>query len=60
MDNFMKGILSRVLSEEIQNQMKWKEQDKGFGFPDDVLEHRDDNIKRIRQFMHENNIEEQR
>lgn len=53
MDNFMRGILSRVLTEEIENQKKWKEDDEKMGF---VGTDRDDNIKRIEKFMEENEI----
>ena len=55
MDAFMKGILSRVLSDEIRNQQKWKEDERKQGFPDDVT-HRDANIAHIKKFMEENDI----
>lgn len=55
MDAFMKSILSRVLSDEIRNQEKWKEDERREGFPDSVC-HRDANIAHIKQFMEENEI----
>ena len=55
MDAFMKGILSRVLSEEIRNQEMWKEDERKMGFPDDRT-HRDANIAHIKQFMEDNEI----
>ena len=55
MDAFMKSILSRVLSDEIRNQKKWKEDEKKMGFSDAYTD-RDYNIKRIIEFMEENDI----
>lgn len=55
MDAFMKGILSRVLSDEIRNQEKWKEDERKMGFSDDRT-HRDYNIQKITEFMEENDI----
>ena len=55
MDAFMKSILSRVLSDEIRNQKKWQEDEKKMGFPDEYTD-RDYNIKRITEFMKENDI----
>ena len=51
----MKSILSRVLSDEIRNQKKWQEDEKKMGFPDEYTD-RDYNIKRITEFMKENDI----
>ena len=53
MDGFMKGILSRTLTEEIENQLKWKDDDVQRGLSGDE---RDDNIARIKQFMQDNDI----
>ena len=55
MDAFMKGILSRVLSDEIRNQKKWQEDERKMGFSDDRT-HRDYNIQKITEFMEENDI----
>ena len=55
MDAFMKGILSRVLSDEIRNQKKWQEDERKMGFSDDRTD-RDYNIKKITEFMEENDI----
>ena len=55
MDNFMRGILSRVLTEEIENQKIWWEQERKNGLPD-KLTNRKDNIERIEKFMSENDI----
>lgn len=55
MDNFMKSVLSRVLSQEIGNQLKWKESDIKNGYSDGS--DRDDNIARIKQFMNDTGIE---
>lgn len=55
MDAFMKSILSRVLSDEIRNQKKWQEDEKKMGFSDEYTD-RDYNIKRITEFMEENDI----
>ena len=55
MDAFMKSILSRVLSDEIRNQKKWQEDEKKMGLSD-VYNDRDYNIKRITEFMKENDI----
>lgn len=55
MDAFMKGILSRVLSDEIRNQKKWQEDERKMGFSDDRT-HRDANIAHIEKFMEENDI----
>lgn len=55
MDNFMKSILSRVLSEEIGRQEHWKQQEIEYRLSS-ALE-RDDNIERIKKFMEENGIE---
>ena len=55
MDNFMRGILSRVLSEELANQVYWsqKELDE-FDIP---MVDRESNIKNIKKFMQDNDIE---
>ena len=55
-DDFMKAILRRTLSEEIRNQMKWKQDDIKRDFPQEMIDRRDDNIKRIREFMEQNDI----
>ena len=55
MDAFMKSILSRVLSDEIRNQKEWQEDEKKMGLSD-VYNDRDYNIKRITEFMKENDI----
>lgn len=54
MNNTMKGILSRVLSEEIENQKAWKE-DEMMTWESDGLD-RDKNIEIIEEFMKENDI----
>lgn len=54
MNNTMKGILSRVLSEEIENQKAWKE-DEMMTWESDGLD-RDKNIEIIQEFMKENDI----
>lgn len=48
------AILSRVLSEEIGRQEKWKIKDSNNGF--DTTD-RDEAIQEIKNFMVENNIE---
>lgn len=53
MSEFMRSILTRLLNQECANQLKWKEQDIKYGFSGDE---RDDNIKRIHEYMEENNI----
>lgn len=55
MDDFMRSILSRVLSEEIGRQEEWKKKEMSYRLSS-VLE-RDDNIARIKKFMDENKIE---
>ena len=55
MDAFMKGILSRVLTEELANQKKWQEDERRQGMPDEIC-NRDYNIARITEFMEQNNI----
>ena len=55
MDAFMKGILSRVLTEEVENQKKWWEDEKRQGMPDEIT-NRKGNIDRIEKFMEENDI----
>lgn len=55
MDDFMRSILSRVLSEEIGKQQHWadlEEKELGADRSD-----REDNAKRIREFMDKNDIE---
>lgn len=59
MDEFMKSILCRVLSEEIAHQEQWKENDiKLFGSEEKAKEtsDRDEWIKRIKEWMKENDI----
>lgn len=51
MNSFMKGILSRTLSTEIGFQMYLKSIENG------RPEERDDNIRRIKEFMADNDIE---
>ena len=51
----MKSVLSRVLSQEIGNQLKWKENDINNGFSDGT--DRNNNIARIKKFMSDNDIE---
>ena len=51
----MKSILSRVLSDEIRNQKKWQEDERKMGFSDYYI-NRDYNIKKIIEFMEENDI----
>lgn len=53
MDDFMRGILSRCLTEEIERQEDWKQSDIEIGFDP---KRRDDNISRIREFMEMNEI----
>lgn len=55
MDDFMRTILSRVLSKEIGNQMRWKDEDIKNGFGDAMS--RDKNIEEIKEFMKQNGIE---
>ena len=55
MDNFMRRILSRVLTEEIENQKIWWENEQKDGIPDE-LTNRKNNIERIEKFMAENDI----
>lgn len=55
MDDFMRTILSRVLSQEIGNQMRWKDEDIKNGFGDGA--DRDKNIGKIKEFMKQNGIE---
>lgn len=56
MSEFMKSVLSRLLSEEIRNQKEWKiVETKHYGFD---AKFRDENIEEIRQFMKENDIKE--
>lgn len=50
----MNAILSRILSEELGNQEKWKIKDSNNGF--DTTD-RDEAIQEIKNFMIENNIE---
>lgn len=55
MDTFMKSILSRVLSEEIGKQQKWADrEEKEYGLD---RANREDNVKRIQQFMKDNDIQ---
>lgn len=55
MDEFMKSILSRVLSEEIGKQQYWGfVEEKEYGTDPS---NREDNARRIRQFMTDNDIE---
>lgn len=55
MTTLMKGILGRVLSQEIAHQENWKKDDiERFG-EDKVA--RDDIINKIKEFMKENDIE---
>lgn len=48
------AILSRVLSEELGRQEKWKNQDTDNGF--DTTD-RDEAVTELQQFMRDNNIE---
>lgn len=48
------AILSRVLSEEIGRQEKWKNKDMDNGF--DTTD-RDEAVAELQQFMRDNNIE---
>lgn len=52
----MKSILSRVLSQEIRHQEQWKEQDVEM-FGEHMAGPRNLNIKEIKNFMEENDIE---
>lgn len=55
MSNTMKGILGRVLSEEIAHQYNWQKDDiERFG---DDRTGRDKIIEEIKQFMKDNDIE---
>lgn len=55
MDNVMKGILSRVLSQELANQEKWQQKEvKEYGAD---LAERDEIKAIINKFMEENDIE---
>lgn len=55
MDRFMNSILSRVLSEEIGRQLRWADkEEKEFGMD---RSNREDNAKRIKKFMDENEID---
>lgn len=55
MNSIMKGILSRLLSQEIANQERWQENEiKEFG---KQQIDRDKIIKNIKDFMKENEIE---
>lgn len=55
MNDFMRSILSRVLSEEIGRQQHWADlEEKEFGTD---RSDREDNAKRIREFMDKNGIE---
>ena len=55
MNNIMKGILSRLLSQEIANQERWQQNEiKEFG---KQQIDRDKIIKNIKNFMKENEIE---
>ena len=51
----MRGILSRVLTEEIENQKIWWENEQKDGVPDEIT-NRKNNIERIEKFMAENDI----
>ena len=53
MDDFMKSILSRVLSQEIGNQKRWAKQEQDRR----VYTDREHTIDKIKKFMEENNIE---
>lgn len=53
MNEVMKGILSRCLTEEIERQNKWKKQDIEYGFDG---KQRDLIISDIRDFMETNEI----
>lgn len=55
MSEFMRSILSRVLSQEIGHQEKWKnEEEDKYGY---CNADRDNYVKEIQQFMQDNNIE---
>lgn len=55
MDNFMRSILSRVLSEEIGKQQHWADlEEKELGTDRSA---RENNAKRIREFMDNTGIE---
>lgn len=53
MNEFIRSILTRLLNQECDNQLKWKESDVKYGFSG---EERDDNVSRIHEFMTENDI----
>lgn len=53
MSEFMRSILTRLLNQECDNQLKWKENDMKYGFSG---EERDDNIRLLHEWMKENNI----
>ena len=55
MTDLMKGILSRILSQEIAHQEQWQKDDiERFG--EDITK-RDEIIEEIKSFMDENGIE---
>ena len=55
--DFMKSVLSRVLSEEIEHQIQWRDSAMEKDIPAMVVD-RNRNIELIRQFMTENDITE--
>jgi len=52
-DDFMSGILSRVLSDEVREQEKWRAQEMAAGYD---VKNRDNIIKGIKLFMLDNEI----
>lgn len=54
MTSTLKSVFSRVLSEEIGKQEKWKNNDEDNGFD---ASHRDEVVKEIQQFMRDNEID---
>lgn len=60
-NEMMKAILSRVLSQEIAHQEKWKKEDverqgDDIASREEVAKQRDDFIKEIRDWMKKNDI----
>ena len=55
--DFMKSVLSRVLSEEIEHQIQWRDSATEKDIPEMIVD-RNRNIELIRQFMKENDITE--
>ena len=55
MSKIIKSILTRVLNEELVNQMMWKKQDEERGLDSSVMV-RDNVIAEIKKFMSDNDI----